>query len=363
MTQPEIGTDWDGAGFNDLDSRYLERGKNTFAAVRDARGEATDISPHNPDGSLRYSPFSQDNKWRADLFRERKIGGSWLTNTEPNQGFNLLGAFKEGDGPSDNPNIKDDEFMIEQSDFPFDVDLVEQGEPFSVIPVETAKPVVRRLRNLQPLSSPSGDNLVEDPGQLNAGWGRALSSDNPGRQWLIGRQFKRDGLPIMTVTGFALARSADFGKSKRGKKDSEASELTYKPMPDGYFSAMIDGVYQQILKWIWVGGAGWTALGGLPKITGSTTATAGPGAGEVSAVIAVPTGTGDPWEYMLQYSTDDGVTWGLLIEPSDVVVASGNVTVTAEGIPAGAKRFRVQVKGTNGSVAYSPASTSVTITS
>ena len=38
-------------------------------AFRDARGAATNLSPHNPDGSIRWWPFSADNKIRGDLFK------------------------------------------------------------------------------------------------------------------------------------------------------------------------------------------------------------------------------------------------------------------------------------------------------
>jgi hypothetical protein len=40
--------------------------------------------------------------------------------------------------------------------------------------------------------------------------------------------------------------------------------MTYLPLPDAFFMAMIDGVYRPILKHTWVGGAGWTALNSSP---------------------------------------------------------------------------------------------------
>ena len=46
--------------------------------VRDARGSATEISPHNVDGSVRWSPFSQDNKWRGDLLARRPFAETAL---------------------------------------------------------------------------------------------------------------------------------------------------------------------------------------------------------------------------------------------------------------------------------------------
>lgn len=363
MTQPATGTTYDGAGFSDLDSRFLERGKLVQALVRDARGAATDISPHNPDGSLRWSPFAEDNTWRDDLLITRRVNGAWVNAATPNQKFHITGAFKEGDGPGSKPSIRKDDFMIVQSNFPFDSDLVEEGEPFSFTPVETGKPLIRRLRNNLPLTSQSGDNLVEDPGTLNAGWSRPLDGENIGRQVLLVRELRKDGLPIYVVDGYALAKLDDIGNSKKDKRDSEASELTYNPLPDGYFMAMVDGVYRPILRHTWVGGAGWTALGGTPVVSATApTATPG-GAGEVTLAFAEPTGTGDPWEYKGQFSTDGGTTWGSEIEPSDVTVNSGTVTLEFTGVAAGSKMFRAKVTGSNGATALTPASTAVTVTS
>lgn len=261
MTQPATGTTWDGAHFNDLDSRFLERGKPVQVLVRDERGEDTDISPHNDDGSVRWSPFAQDGKWRDDLLAQVRINGIWQPNPiDENEGFLATGAFKDGDGPTTKPKITNDDFMILQTDFPFDSDLVEQGEPFSFTPVETLRPVVRRLRNLLRLHDDDGTCLVELPGEADAGWSRPLVSENWGRQFLLVREFRRGGLPIYTVEGYSLARSSDFGESKKDKKDSEASELSYQPLPSGYFMAMVDGEYVPILRHIWVGGSGFAAM-------------------------------------------------------------------------------------------------------
>lgn len=362
MTQPATGTDWDGAGFDDLDVRDLERGKNVAVLCRDARGAETDISPHNSDGSLRWSPFAEDNTWRDDLTIKRLVNGEWLVNpVQPTQKFINTGAFKEGEGPTKNPSIKSDKFMIEQSNFPYDSDLVEEGEMFSFTPVDTANPAIRRLRYNLPFTSPSGDDLVEDPGALNAGWSRPLDGENIARQFLFVRQYKRDGLPIYKVDGIALAKMDNIGKSKMGKKDSEASELSYEPLPDGYFMAMVDGIYRRVLVHTWTGGAGWTARGGVPKLTGATTATP-TGSGGVTVAFAEPTGTGDPWTYKVQVSTDGGTTWGSLLTPADVAVSSGTVTLTLAGVATGSKKFRAQVTGTNGATALTAASSAITVT-
>lgn len=363
MPQPTTGVDWNEAGFQDIDNNFLERGKRVQVLVRDDRGTATDISPHNADGSIRYSPFAVDGTWRKDLVAHRKINGYWVKNTEqPNGGWHIGGAFKEGDGPTNKPGIKNDDFMVEQLDVPFDSDLVEQSEPFSLTPVETLKPVVRRLRDNLPLNSPTGDSLVEDPGQLSAVWARPLDADAIGRQFLIVRQYTKGGLPVLVAKGYALAKMSDIGNSKSGKKDSEAAELTYNPLPHSSFMALQDGIYRPVLRATWVGGAGWVAFGGIPvvSLTVPTATPAGTGAGTVS--FPEPTGTGDPWSYKVQFSTDNGVTWQAAIAPSAVAVNTGVVTLSFTGVAAGSKKFRGQVTGSNGAVAATPASAAVTIT-
>lgn len=265
MALPSTGTTWDEAGFADNDNRFLERGKLTAALVRDARGAATNISPHSDSaGTVAWSPFAQDGKWRDDLFAFVRSSGVWVPNGDANEGFHLVGAFAQGNGPGSKPAIRNDDFMIEQSNFPFDTDLTEEGEPFSFQAVETAKPSMRRLRNNLRLNDANGNALVEVPGAANAGWGRPLDGENVERQVLLVREFKRGGLPIYKVDGYSLCKLTDIGNSKLDKKDSEAAELTYQPLPDGYFMASIDGEFRPILKWTWVGGAGWTALAGSP---------------------------------------------------------------------------------------------------
>lgn len=262
MSLPATGTTWDGAGFNNNDSRFLERGKLRAVLIRDARGVDTDISPFTAGGTVQFSPFAQDGKWRADLLAWVKVNGEWVVNPTSNQGFHLVGAFKDGDGPTSKPSIKNDDFMILQSNFPFDTDTVEEGEAFSFTAVETAKPVIRRLRNNLALNDAStGASIVELPGEDEYGWARPLETANPERQVLMVSEFKRGGRPFYAVDGYALCKLTDIGNSKKDKKDSEAAELTFTPLPDGFFSAFQDGVYAPILKYTWVGGTGRDALG------------------------------------------------------------------------------------------------------
>lgn len=271
MAIPSTGTTWDGAGFGAVDNRFLERGKLQGGLVRDARGAVTDISPHSDaSGTVAFSPFAQDGKWRDDLFAQKRVNGVWTNNLTDNEGFHLTGAFKEGAGPTNKPNVKNDDYMIEQSNLPFDTDLISEGEPFTLTPVETAKPVNRRLRFNLPLSDESGNNLVELPG-TGGGYGRLIDGDNPERQWLLIREFKHGGLPFYKVAGFSLCKLSDLGNSKMDKKDSEGVDLTYQPLSDNFMMAAVDGVYRPVLMWVWEGGSGWTAMYSSPTSQWLTT--------------------------------------------------------------------------------------------
>lgn len=362
MTQPASGTTWNGAGFNDRGPEFLRRGKAVAVMSRDARGAATDLSPHNADGSVRWSPFAQDNKWRDDLLGIKKANGYFVTNTDTNQGFINLGPCKDGNGPTRKPKITNDRFMILQSNAPYDTDLTEEVEPFSIELVDTASPWVQRLRNNRPFSDVNGNSLMEDPGQLNAGFSRLLNGANPGRQFLIVRERLWNGLPIYSADAIALCKLDDIGNSKMDKKDSEASELTYLPVDDSRFMAFQDGEYQPVLVHTFWGGAGWTALGGIPVLSATLPTATATGTGGATLAFPVPTGTGDPWEYTAQASADSGVTWGSAITPTNVAVSSGTVTLTLAGIATGAKKLRAVVTGTNGATATTPNSASVTIT-
>lgn len=367
MTQPLTGGSWVAAGLNDRAPEFLRRGKAKAAAVRDARGAATDISPHNADGSVRWSPFAQDNTLRLDLFARRKVGGIYTTVLTANEGLYGTGAFKEGDGPSQEPKITNDRFMIEQSNSPYDSELTEETEPFSFTMVDTADPVYQRLRNNLPLSDTNGNSLVEDPGWSNAGYARLLNGVNPGRQFFFLRERFWNGLPVWSVTGVALARLDDIGSSKQDKKDSEGAKLSYLPTADGRMMAMQDGQYEDVLMYTWWGGAGWTAFGGVPELSATAPVASATTDNAATLAFAVPTGPGDPWNYSdapagVQQSTDAGSTWGSLIEPDDVSVAGGTVTLTVSGLTAGASLLRANVKGTNGAVATTPNSNSITVT-
>lgn len=261
MTRPATGTTFNAGGFNDVDNRFQDSRTGLVAAlVRDARGAATNISPHNSDGSVLFSPLAEDGTLRADLFAYVRENGVWVENTDDNEGWHLAGAFAEGNGPTSSPSIDSDEQMIEQSNAPFDVVLTREDEPFSFTAIETAKPFLRRLRNNLRLSDASGNSLVEVPGGVDAGWAKPIDAESVDRQVLLVRARKRNGKTLYVVDGYSCAKLTDIGTSRMGKT-GEAAELTFKPVADPYFMAVQDSSYVPIIKYTWVGGDAWEAMG------------------------------------------------------------------------------------------------------
>lgn len=264
MAIPATGTTWKAGGFNDIDNTFLERGGKIAVLVRQARGAATNLSPHNPAGSPLWAPFALNGALRNDLFAFKKVNGFWVENSAENEGFHLLGAFKEGDGPTVKSDFDDDDYMVEQTNFPFDSDRTKEDEPFTLTPVETLKPVLRRIRNGLPLVDANGDNLVEYPGQANTVYVRPLDYTPINYQVLLIREFNKPGGKIQTVKAYDLVKVNKVGDAKMGKKDAEAAELTLKPLPSGFFMGVQDSEYQPIIKAEWIGGEGYSALFGSP---------------------------------------------------------------------------------------------------
>lgn len=264
MAIPTTGTTWKAGGFSEVDSTFLERGGKMAVLMRQARGTVTDLSPHNSNGTVKWSPFAQDGKLRDDLFAWKKEGGFWVVNTDPNEGFYLLGAFKEGDGPTIKSSVDDDDYMIEQSNRPFDSDRVKEDEPFTLTPVQTLMAPLRRVRFGLPFVDQNGNSLVELPGAPDTVFVQPLDYTPINYQVLLIREFNKPTGKIQTVKAFNLVKNNNIGDAKMGKKDAEAAELTLKPLPDGIFMGVQDGEYQPIIKAEWIGGPGYAALYGSP---------------------------------------------------------------------------------------------------
>jgi hypothetical protein len=328
--------------------------------ARDYRGAATDISPHV------FNPLTPDGKLRPDLFAQRKIGGQWRNNSEPNQGWLFLGANTKTGGPEREPNIDVSPLEILQSNYPIENDITKIGKTVKFTPIESLKPAVKRLRNNLPFQDDDGNLLVEDAGQKDYFVGTPLEADFVPRQLLLIRARSRAGGKLYTVEPIPLCKLTKIGAAKMDKEDPDAAELEFSLEPDPFFmipdprnpSILIPGLDGE-----WVGGKGWTTIGGAPKVsTTPPVATAGT-AGKASIVLADPTGAGDPFEFAAESTIDDGTTWldATLDNPGAVSSTGGNTTVKVKAVAAGATKFRVKVTGTNGESVYTPKSAVVTV--
>lgn len=265
MARPSTGTTPDAGGYTTVDNRFQGGHRTGLIAVafRDARGAATDISPHNPDGSVRWNPLATDGQLRADLFAQKRVDGAWVNNSDPNEGFHLAGAFGEGNGPSTKPKIDTDDQMIEQSNWPFESDITKQDEPFTFGALQNLFPAIMRLRNNLPLADANGNSLVELPGGVDAGWSQPLEVAKIPRQFLLYGIRKRGALYTYEVEAYDFATLTDIGERQMGKK-GKVADLTYKPEPSGYFMAMVDGRYIPIIRHTFVGGTAWVETGQGP---------------------------------------------------------------------------------------------------
>jgi hypothetical protein len=362
MTIPDTGTDWIGAGFDQRSPEHLRWGMAVATMARNPRGSATDLSPHNPDGSIRWSPYAADFSLRDDLIgRLKNADGIPIVNPDPNEGFIHLGPQKDGDGPAWKAKVSSEQFMILQDVHPYDSLITEKSKSFTLSPVDTGDEAVQRLHANRPFYDAAGNLLLGDAGVQNAVYADPAVPLNTGWQFLIFRQRDWNGLPIYSCDVVPLARQIDLGGFKMTKKDSEAQEIGYLPVPDGRCMAFQDGKYQRVpgAYRIW-GGEGFAALGGYATFPGSAPVATATTALHATLAFTQPTGPSDPWEYKVQQSTDAGSTWGELITPSSVSVSAGTVTLALAAV-AGASKFRAVAKGTNGVSTLSANSNSATI--
>ncbi|ACI06227.1 major tail protein [Mycobacterium phage Brujita] len=260
MTQPLTGTTPAAGGYLNVDNRLQGGHRTGLIAVlfRDARGAATNISPHLPNGSVNWSPLAQDGQLRDDLFAQKLENGFWVPNPDPNEGWYLAGAFGEGNGPSQRPSIDTDDQMIEQSNWPFESDMTKQDEPFSFQALQNLQPAIQRLLNNLPLSDALGNSLVELPGEPDAGWSQIVDAEKIGRQFLLYGIRKKNGQYLYEVDAYDYATLTNKDERRLGKRGTAAS-LTFKPEPSNYFMAMVDGEYKPIIKHTFVGGPAWEA--------------------------------------------------------------------------------------------------------
>lgn len=251
MARPETGVSYDAGQFHRPNPKLLVRGRMIAVLVRDAL-PGLNMSPHNPDGSVNFSPFAEDGQLRADLLID--------STADPNEGFRLVGPVHKGDGPRKSVSIDTDDYEIEQDIYPYDTTITKLEESFKFTPSDSASDVVRRLRHELPLSKPDGTPIVDQEGREDAFYAKPLGGGQVDRQFLLVIVRKLGGKELVCVDGYPLARRSNMGESAFSATDGEAPELEFKPLPDPSFMAMQDGVYAPSLGGTWIGGPLWASL-------------------------------------------------------------------------------------------------------
>lgn len=261
MTLPDTGTTPDVGGYLDVDNR-VQGGHRTgliAAFFRTARGAATNISPHNSDGSEAFSPFAVNGELRDDMRAVRRVGGSWVPVETDNEGWYLTGAFGQGDAPSTKPKISIEAQRIEQTTMVFENQITEQDEPFTISILQNLMPWNVRLLNNLPLVDSDGNSLVEPVGAPGYGVGQPLESGDTLWQFMLYGIRKRGGMYLYEVDTYDCCRLTDLGEYKRGRKGT-APTATFTPEPSGFFLAKIDGRVVPVRKYTHIGGPAWGAL-------------------------------------------------------------------------------------------------------
>jgi hypothetical protein len=273
--QPATGVDWKTGGFDVVDNRFFSRGPLCAVLIRDNRGSATDISPYAagttggppPPPVYNWSPLAVDGTLRSDLFAYIRVDGQWQVNAAANEGWWLIGAVEERQGPDRKANIRHDDAMILQSNFPFDSDIIQEGITIAFTGVEVFKPLLMRLRMNLPLSDSTGTSIVEGVGDPNFVLSKPVDAESIDRQLLLVFAKKRTGKTFYTVEGYPLCKLTDIGNVKRSKTDPDAPALTWTVLPDPYHvdldpSNPTSAELVQTLYSFWMGGDAWAALKG-----------------------------------------------------------------------------------------------------
>lgn len=369
MTQPAVGTSWIDSGLADTDNRFFARGGLAAALIRDNRGAATNISPYQlGDGGTpeyNWSPFAQDGNLRSDLFAWVLNNGVWVANTNANQGFYLIGAFEDRGGPERRPNVRHDDAMVLQSIFPFDSDLTQVGMTIQFNGVQMLSPLLRRLRMNLPLSDPNGNPIVEMPGDPYV-VSRPTTDLEPDYQLILIFARQKAGNFIYTAEGYSLCRLDDIGNYRRDKTASDSPNLGFTVLPDPYLIDIdpTDPASQELVPVLyseWIGGSGWTQIGGAPVFIGQPPVAEATGAGAASVTVEQPVGGGASVTYQWQHNPA-GAGW-TNVTPASSTTTDDNLTATFTGLTAGADQFQVIATGSNGAKTTSQYSNTITVTS
>lgn len=367
--QPSVGTSWRASGLADVDSRNSLRGGLAAVLIRNNRGAATNISPFavGSPPTVAWSPFAADGQPRADLFAAIRVGGIWIPNPDPNEGFWSVGAMKEDGGPERAPSVKEDNQMILQSNFPFDTDLTEEGIVVSFTGVETLKPMMKRIRMNLPLCDSNGNSIVEDPGVENFSLGKPVDVDSQDWQIILMFARRKQGAFVYTAEGYSLAKLTNIGNFKRSKTDPDAGELGFTVLPDPFFVGKdpSDPTSDELIPIFyneWVTGDAWVAQGGLPVFPSAPTALA-VGATGATLTFAEVTGTAGPVGYTFEKSVSPYSVW-TAVTASAVAAdtpTDGSVQATLTGlVTATTYKLRAVALAENGTTATSQNSATIT---
>jgi hypothetical protein len=344
MTQQTVGVDWPGSLLNKFLGNRVRKGGLVALLMRDYQGAATDLSP----GGTFISPFALDGFLRNDL-----LINTPATVSATNLGWYLVGALSP-DGPSITPNITLDETEILQSNEDILAEITKNSADIAFMAYES-KAVTDALENNQPLSN------LQDDGAVGYMSGGDADADLIERQIMLIRAHKADGLREFTVRAFPRVTLSKLNKRTWNKKTVDAVDVVYKRLLDPF---AIDLTGKPKTDFVWRDGPGWRAAGGIPVVSTSPTTAAATSTGKATLSTPDATGVGDPFTYGAESTIDDGVTWTVctLDNPGAVVSSSGTTTVKVKTVTAGATKFRIVVTGTNGAVAKTVKSSSVTIT-
>ncbi len=357
MSIPSTGTTWKAGGFATIDNRFYARGGHAAVLIRDNRGVATNVSPYQAGSppTRFWSPLALDGSLRDDLFAWIRVDGVWQVNSDPNEGWYLAGALDEKGGPDRKGSIKHDDAMVLQSNFPFDSDLTGEGLTIAFTPVEVLSPVIKRLRLNLPLSDSAGNSIVEQPGQNDYVISKPVDSDGVDRQIMLVFERSKAGKVIYEVEVYALVRSSDFGNSKRDKTAPDAAALTYTVLPDPFLVDLdpTDPASDELVPALfseYIGGDGWTAIGGAPVFPGSAPVATPLTATTAELEFQEAVGGGGTVTYTVEKAVSPYTSWSSATVASTVLdtPVEGAVTLHLSSLTtATTYKFRVTATGAN----------------
>jgi hypothetical protein len=263
MAQPSVGTTLSAGGFLDIHRPFVERGGAQAVLIRDNRGAATDMSPFNQNGTVKWSPFALDGQLRPDMFIRKRVNGKFEYVDDANEGWWHIGANTDDGGAEREPDISSDDLMVLQSKYPIDSETTEKSYTVRFVAIQSADPLIHQLESELPLCDNAGDPLVPLPGEPDYFNGPTLDLEATA-EYQIGLIYGRrtSGGFIYRFEGYPAAKLDDQASKQRSKTDADTADLKYKVLPNEYFmrpdpmgsGALVPGYFG-----VWFGGPGWDA--------------------------------------------------------------------------------------------------------